>query len=319
MTHFLLVNFGGPRNFEEIAPFLKELLCDRDVIRTRFPHFFHNWFFGRIAKKRALKIRHDYEQIGGRSPIYSDTEALATELSKRLKAPVLTFHRYLPSTHRETLEKINAAKQLKVIPLFPQFCYATTGSIARFFGTRGAAQNLRWIQSYAAHPAFTKAYARRIEEFLREKELREEETVFLFSAHGVPKSFIEEGDIYESECQASFTNVMHHFPKAHGRLCYQSKFGRGEWLRPYTNEACEQILTWHQGRKNVVIVPISFTSDHIETLFEIEKLYLPILASKGLNAYRCPALNLEPYWIDALVEIAQETSLHDNRALIRNA
>lgn len=316
MTHFLLVNFGGPRNFEEIAPFLKELLCDRDVIRTRFPDFFHNWFFSRIAKKRALKIRHDYEQIGGRSPIYFDTETLATELSKRLKAPVLTFHRYLPSTHREALEKINAAKELKVIPLFPQFCYATTGSIARFFhpGT-----NLRWIRSYADHPAFTKAYARRIEEFLREKELREEETVLLFSAHGVPKSFIEEGDIYESECRASYAQVMHHFPKAHSQLCYQSKFGRGEWLRPYTNEACEQILSWHEGRKNIVIVPISFTSDHIETLFEIEKLYLPILASKGLNAYRCPALNLEPYWIDALVQIAKTEDLFANEMLIRNA
>lgn len=102
-----------------------------------------------------------------------------------------------------------------------------------------------------------------------------------------------------------------------GRLCYQSKFGRGEWLRPYTNEACEEILSWHEGRKNVVFIPISFTSDHIETLFEIEKLYLPPIQKNGLSAFRCPALNLEPYWLNAILEILEEPNLHDNDSLIR--
>jgi len=71
-----------------------------------------------------------------------------------------------------------------------------------------------------------------------------------------------------------------------------------------TVSTCEKALEWLEGRKNVVMVPLSFTSDHIETLFEIEKLYLPILSSKGLNAFRCPALNREAYWIEALYEIA---------------
>ena len=102
-----------------------------------------------------------------------------------------------------------------------------------------------------------------------------------------------------------------------GQLCYQSKFGKGEWLRPYTNEVCEEILKWNEKRKNIVFVPISFTTDHIETLFEIEKLYLPLIEKNGLKAYRCPALNLEPYWIDALAEIAKGPILYDNHLLIR--
>lgn len=311
MNSLLLVNFGGPRNLDEIEPFLKALLCDRDVVRTRFPTWMHNWLFSRIARKRAQVIQHDYQSIGGKSPIYFDTEALAQELSNKLQKPVTTFHRYLPSTHEESLKNIDVPL---VLPLFPQFSYVTTGSIARLFSSRFP--HLKWIKSYAAHPAFVRAYQRRIGEFLEEKNLREKETFLLFSAHGVPQICIEEGDLYEWECRLSYEAVMKGFPHALGKLCYQSKFGKGEWLKPYTNEVCEEVLRWHEGRKNIVFVPISFTSDHIETLFEIERLYLPIIASKGLNAYRCPALNREPYWIDALAQIAQETNLCTTSMLI---
>lgn len=314
MTNYLIANFGGPRELDEIPSFLEELLCDRDVVRTRFPTFFHNWFFRRIARKRTLKIREDYEEIGGRSPIYFDTEKLREILSHRLKTPVYTFHRYLPATHTASLQAIAKEQELIVLPLFPQFCYATTGSIARILSPY---THLRWIKSYASHPAFISAYQKRIRDFLDEKGLHEEQVVLLFSAHGVPRQFIDEGDPYEKECQLSYEKVMQAFPKAKGRLCYQSKFGRGEWLRPYTNEACEDILRWHEGRNAVVFVPISFTSDHIETLFEIEKLYLPIIEEKGLKAYRCPALNLEPYWIDALQNILETSPLSGQKPLIR--
>ncbi len=313
MENILLVNFGGPRNLDEIRSFLTELLCDPDVIRTRFPKFFHNLLFTRIAKKRSQAIRVDYEEIGGKSPIYFDTEILAKILSDKLNRPVYTFHRYLPATHAESLKQIETQKELIVLPLFPQFSYSTTGSIARFLK-----KPLRWIKSYAAHPAFIAAYQKRIREFLEQNLLVEEECSLLFSAHGLPRQFVDEGDPYEWECNQSFKRVRTAFPKALSKLCYQSKFGKGEWLRPYTNEACEEILDWHEGRKNVIFVPISFTSDHIETLFEVEKLYLPIIRSKGLNAFRCPALNLESYWIDALIEILKETNLSTSQMLIRN-
>lgn len=316
MANYLLVNFGGPRDLDEIPSFLTSLLCDRDVIRTRFPTFFHNWFFGRIARKRSLKIREDYHEIGGRSPIYFDTEALKDALTERLNAPVYTFHRYLPATHAGSIQQIAQAKELIVLPLFPQFCYATTGSIARFLSPH-LPTKLRWIKSYAGHPAFISSYQKRIAIFLKEHHLPEDETLLFFSAHGIPKSFVDEGDPYEKDCNLSYNEVMKAFPNIKSRLCYQSKFGRGEWLRPYTNEACEEILNWHEGRKHIVFIPISFTSDHIETLFEIEKLYLPIIREKGLKSYRCPALNLESYWIDGLVEILKETDLHDNDTLIR--
>jgi ferrochelatase len=320
MKTYLLVNFGGPRNLEEIPSFLTSLLCDKDVVRTKFPQFFHNWFFGRIARKRALKVSRDYEEIGGKSPIFEDTEWIAEALSKKLGAPVLTFHRYLPATHAESLKKIEStAAEITVLPLFPQYCSATTGSIARFFERhvkKETADKLRWIKSYAAHPAYIGAFERRIADFLVQQKLSEEKTVLFFSAHGVPQSFIDQGDIYQAECQNSYREILKGFPNALGLLSYQSKFGKGEWLRPYTDEQCEKALEWNQGRNEIIFVPLSFTSDHIETLFEVEKLYLPVIKAKGLMAYRCPALNREPYWIDALVEIFSNSETYPNQRLI---
>jgi ferrochelatase len=290
---YLLVNFGGPRHSEEICPFLTELLCDRDVIRTRFPTWLHNWIFRRVAKKRTHKLQEDYALIGGKSPIYYDTETLAQLLSKRLSAPVLTFHRYLPATHIASLHAISRAKTLRVLPLFPQFSYATTGSIARLLSP---GTNLEWIASYADHPAFIASHIRHIHTFLQDKP----NPLLLFSAHGLPQSFVDTGDPYYSQCLASFHAIRAAFPDSEAHLTFQSKFGPGEWLKPYTDEFCNQLQT----NKTVIIIPLSFTSDHIETLFEIEHLYVASLRRRGITAYRCPALNLEPYWIDALATIA---------------
>ena len=318
MSDFLLVNFGGPRDLDEIDPFLTSLLCDRDVIWTKgWPTVLHNWFFRRVAKKRAPQIRHDYEWIGGKSPIFFDTELLGAKLG------ALTFHRYLPATHAQSLAKIEAssAEEIRVLPLFPQFTYATTGSIARFFShhlSPSTLQKLKWCKSYPDHPAFVRPFQQRIQAFFRENNLREEETVLLFSAHGVPQAFIDRGDPYQAECERSYRAILQAFPRALGRLCYQSKFGKGEWIRPYTDEASRAILDWNGGRKEIVFIPLTITSDHIETLFEVERLYLPLIRQQKLNAYRCPALNQEAEWVEALKTLLrQEVFLHSNDTLIR--
>jgi ferrochelatase len=322
MIDALLVQFGGPRAPQEILPFLTELLTDRDVIRTKLPPLIQHWIFRKVARKRSAKIRLDYEKIGGSSPIYFDTEKIAEKLRLPLQIPVITFHRYLPSTHSASLQKLEAstAQEIRVLPLFPQFCYATTGSIARFFSqnlSRKTLNKLRWIKSYSAHPSFVQAHQKNIAQFLKRCNIREEETALLFSAHGVPISFIEAGDIYQSECELSFRAILKGFPKALGRLSYQSQFGPEEWIRPYTEEISTSVLDWSEKRKHIVFIPLSFTSDHIETLFEIEHLYLPLVQKQGLNALRCPALNLEPYWIEALCAIFHETNLCNTEMLIR--
>lgn len=322
MSSIILVNFGGPRSIEEIPSFLTSLLTDIDVIRTPFPRFFEKWFFKRMALKRAEKIAHDYQLIGGKSPIFEDTEAVAQAIKTRLNLPVITFHRYLTDTHAETLRQIQEsdAEEFIVFPLYPQFSYATTGSIARFFEEsldETQISKMRWIKSYPTHTGFVSSMQQCIKDYLKKERLEEKDVVLFFSAHGLPQEFVDKGDPYQRECHLSFDAIKKGFPDAYSLLAFQSKFGPGEWLRPYTSELCDTPQVWNHGRRNVVFVPLAFTSDHIETLFEIEYQYLPAIRANGLEAFRCPALNLREDWLEAVMQIITTKASFLNRALIR--
>ncbi len=319
---YLLVNFGGPRSKEEIFPFLKTLLNDRDVIWSGLPSLFHRLLFTRVAKKRAVKIAPDYDLIGGKSPIYDDTEKLASALRAHLNAPVYTFHRYIPATHPLFLEQISqeTSGEIRILPLFPQFSYATTGSIARFFLDHlspSVIKKMRWLWSYATDRNYVQVMQQTIRDFLDSHNLIDKETVLFFSAHGVPRRFICMGDPYERECENSYNSIREAFPDAQTLLAYQSKFGPGEWLRPYTNDICEQVESWCGDKKNVVFIPLTFTSDHIETLFEIENLYLPLITQRGLKAFRCPALNHREDWIYCLLKMMAREDLVPTQMLVR--
>ncbi len=319
----LIVNFGGPRHLEEIPEFLTALLTDREVIRTSMPPFLQKFLFTRIARKRAKTIAHDYTLIGGKSPIYEDTEAIASNLARAIDEELCTFHRYLPSTHKEFIQKIEhlPQKEILVFPMFPQFSYATTGSIARWFEehlSQSTVRKLRWVKSYCDHPEFIACQKETIEQFLDKHQLTHDNTYLLFSAHGLPRQFVCTGDPYEEECKRSFETIVRQFPEFKTKLAYQSKFGRGEWLRPYTEEVCREVLTWHDEKEAIVFVPIAFTSDHIETLFEIEYQYLPLIQKAGLKAYRCPALNRQQKWLEAIVKILDTSEPLYNDMLIRH-
>lgn len=322
-TAYLLVNFGGPRNLEEIEEFLIELLTDQEVIRTSFPAFFHRLLFTYVAKKRSKKIAPDYAAIGGRSPIYDDTEAIAAAVSKKLGTEVHTFHRYLPKTHEEFIEKmqdLRGVDRIRVFPMFPQFSYATTGSMALWFSKYLPSEivaKMQWISSFASHPSYIAALQRCLRDFLRDNKLAEEEIVLLCSAHGLPQRFICTGDVYQQQCQQTFEQLARHFPGALSVLSFQSQFGKEEWIRPYTAEVCANIADWAQGRKEVVVVPLSFVSDHIETLYEIEEIYVSSIRKNGLKAYRCPALNLRSDWMEAIVELFQTGEGASNASLLR--
>lgn len=307
---YILANFGGPRNLLEVEPFLKELLCDQDVVYTRLPSFIHRLIFRKIAKKRTLKVSHDYELIGGKSPIYQDTENLAALLSKKLNAKFHSFHRYLPQTHSAFIEKIekSTAEKIVIFPCFPQYCSATTGSILKFFSkklSKKTQNKFQLIKSYPSDNHFVIPFQSLIKEYLAKQNLSEESTMLLFSAHGIPQSFVQRGDCYQTECEKSFDLIKKGFPQAESLLCYQSKFGPGQWLMPYTVDVCRDIATFSPFRKNIVFIPLSFISDHIETLFEIEKLYLPLIKRKNYQAFRCPALNLHDDWVSGIANMLE--------------
>lgn len=321
-TCYVVANFGGPRTLNEIQPFLTELLTDQDVVRTGMPQWLHNIIFKRIAKKRVAKVSEEYKVMGGKSPIYADTESVAEQLRNHLSGPILTFHRYLPETHQKFIKDIQSSTydEIVVFPMFPQFTYATTGSIARWFSKHLPIQvvnKVRWIKSYPSHPAFTQAYVNCIRDFLRSENLAENEVFFIFSCHGIPEKFVNQGDLYQGECESSFDKIMKSFPNSEGVLAYQSKFGPGEWLKPYTIDVSKDISKWCMEKQNIVFVPISFTSDHLETIVEIERDYVSAVKENGLNALRVPALNHRSEWIHGISEIIKESNHCNNQMLVR--
>ncbi len=318
----VVVNFGGPRNLEEVRNFLEDLLTDHDVIRTGLPFFIQDFLFKKIAKKRSEKIAKDYALIGGKSPIFEDTEWVAAALGELLNRPSVAFHRYIRKTHADFLEKLKGldAEEIWVFPLFPQFSYATTGSIARWVSKHvptSICKKMKWVESYPVHLSYVEAFVENIREFLLEKGLKEEETVLLFSAHGLPESFVQKGDPYQKECQASFQKIASYFPKAQSMLSYQSKFGRSKWIEPSTLEVCNKVSQWIGEKKQIVFLPLSFTSDHIETLFEVEQEYMKPLRDSGYAVYRCPALGRRKGWLDAMKVILNNSKKVRTCSLIR--
>lgn len=318
----IIVNFGGPRSLDEIPSFLKSLLCDQDVIRTGLVKPLHRFLFSKIAQKRAKKVQEDYESIGGKSPIYEDTQAVAQKLGHYFSGPILTFHRYLPATHPSFIRSaiLHEVDEWKIFPMFPQFSYATTGSIARWFSENLPAeiyQRFNWIKSYPEKEAFTDLFSKRIRSYIENSKIAEDDWLLFFSAHGVPKKFVDQGDPYQYECELSYQKIVKNFPKAQTLLAYQSKFGPGEWLRPYTVDVCEKIDEISK-KKHVLFVPLAFTSDHIETLFEIEQDYIPIIKEKGYSTYRLPAFNDEDDWVETINEMISEPNVPiPNLMLIR--
>ncbi|ANH78402.1 ferrochelatase [Candidatus Chlamydia sanziniae] len=314
---YILANFGGPRHSGELSDFLTTLLTDRDVTGTCLPSYLHKKFFAFIAKKRVTKVLPQYQSLKSWSPIYSDTEDLAETLAIALQSPVIPFHRYLPSTHARTLSHLRSLCSFPIVgvPLFPHFTYAVTGSIVRFFHMHIPERSISWLPYFGSHRSFISALACHLRNFLHHQKILEKECCFLFSAHGLPVKYVRQGDPYAKQCEESFVTIASMFKEAKSLLCYQSKFGPGQWLSPATVSVCRNLQT---TKPYVILIPFGFIFDHLETLYEIEQKYLPILQVRGYQAFRLPAISsMSPSWISTLVEIIRTSPTVNANILIK--
>ncbi|MBQ8498615.1 ferrochelatase [Chlamydia sp.] len=303
MATYLLANFGGPRTPQEIFSFLQALLTDRDVTGGGIPSLLHKPLFSYIAKRRARHVAEQYAYLGGGSPIFQDTENLAKHLSEELQAPVIPFHRYLPETHERTLLALReTCDEIIGVPLFPHYTFAVTGSIIRFFLQHLPEKPIAWITQYGVHPNFISCMQDHIQKCLMAQNIAAEDCCFLFSVHGLPQRHIRLGDPYAQQCWESFNALK---GRGENILSFQSKFGIGKWLGPSTQKICQSLCT---QKRYVVIVPFGFVSDHIETLYEIDHLYVPILLQKGYRVVRVPAVNTSSQWVTSLAAIVRSSS-----------
>ena len=316
----VLLNLGGPERIQDVGPFLYNLFADPEIIRLPIPALQKPlaWL---ISTLRSNKSQEAYRSIGGGSPLRRITDQQARELQSLLRqrdvdATTYVAMRYWhPFTESAVADmKADGIEQVVVLPLYPHFSISTSGSSFRELqrlrqgDERFAQLPLRAIRSWHDHPGYLKAMAQLIEREIDACVNPSTAHVF-FSAHGVPKSYVEEaGDPYQKEIESCAELIM----KTLGRenpwtLAYQSRVGPVEWLQPYTEEALEEL--GEKGVKELVVVPISFVSEHIETLEEIDIEYREIATEAGVSNFRrVPALDTDPTFIASLADLV-ETSL----------
>ena len=309
----VLLNLGGPDSLEAVQPFLENLFNDPDIFRLPFQKSLARF----ISKKRAPKIQKEYELIGGKSPINEWTEKQRSMLENKLRnsgsdADVLIAMRYWKPLTQEVVTKVETGNYEKVImlPLYPHFSVSTTGSSfnewKRFY--KGDKSKVVYVDSYQTHPLYLKAINERIEEsLLRFPEEARKDIQLVFSAHGTPVSYVKKGDPYSFQIKEAVEGVMRLRNSSHEYYqCFQSKVGPAKWLEPATDTMIEELAA--KGKKHLLIIPISFVSDHVETSFELDIEYRHVADKVGIENYIVmTGLNDSQLFVDALYDLVTKS------------
>ena len=305
----VLFQLGGPDSLESIEPFLYNLFCDPDIIDFPFAKLARKPLAKLIATSRAKHVAHHYAEIGGKSPILEFTQrqasALERELRRDLDAKVVIAMRYWHPLTEAAIAELKAfgAGEIVLLPLYPQYSKTTTGSSLnewnRCFQSNGWRPGVHVIETFFDDSAYLDSVVSAINACLDGQD-RLEEVDIVFSAHSVPVAVIEAGDPYQRHIERTVDLVWERggWP-ARRHTCYQSKVGASKWLRPSMHETVK--LLAEGGSKRVLVVPISFVSDHVETLHEIDIEHREQARSLGIEDYRMmPGLNDSPDFIRAL-------------------
>lgn len=316
----VLFNLGGPWSLPDVEPFLVRLFSDRGIIRLPGGAALQPFTARVIARLRAASVRRHYQLIGGGSPQLAITTAQARALERRLNRDESRYHvvtamRYAHPGADEALAELNALGITRIVtlPLFPQRSSATTGSSEQDLWRalrdprwRGCAFDISLIASYADDSGYVSALTATVRDALNGFEpAARDQVVILFSAHGLPCRFVEAGDPYVREVEATRVAVLTELdaPNRHA-LAYQSRTGPVRWTGPGTDKVLADLA--REGVQHVLVVPLSFVSDHIETLYELDVLFATLAGRLGITDYRrAPALNTHPLFIEALAGIVE--------------
>ena len=307
-TAVLLLQMGGPDSLESVEPFLYNLFSDRDIIKIG-PAFLQPFIARRIVRRRAPKSAANYLQIGGKSPLRELTEQQAAALETRLGDSYRCFvaMRYWHPFTPEALEAIEkqGIRRIIAVSLYPHYSRATSGSsfhdLERSLKGRAASFEVRSVRQFYDHPLYIKALAEKIEHALTAFPDRSMVQLF-FSAHSLPRSFIAEGDPYLDQIRATVRLVMEQFGDMAHHLAFQSRAGPVKWLEPSTGDKLKELAA--KGHTEVLVVPLSFVSDHIETLHEIDIEYREVAHQLGItNFRRMESLNSSPLFIQCLADL----------------
>jgi ferrochelatase len=310
----VLFQLGGPDSLPSIEPFLYNLFCDPDIIDFPFAKLARKPLAKLISTSRAKHVAHHYAEIGGKSPILDFTRrqevALERELRREMDAKVTIAMRYWHPFTAAAIAEMAAfgAEEVVLLPLYPQYSKTTTGSSVnewnRCFQPNGWRPNVRLIETFYEDPAYLDSLVSAINACVAGYADRADLDI-VFSAHSVPVAVIEKGDPYQSQIERTVDLVWQRggWPSRR-HICYQSKVGASKWLRPSMHETMKTLAA--AGSKHVLVVPVSFVSDHVETLHEIDIEHREQARELGIEDYRMmPGLNDSPDFIRALAGLVR--------------
>ncbi len=312
----LLFNLGGPERLEDVRPFLYSLFSDPEIIRIRSDALrkLLAWFISTVRQEKSRRL---YRQIGGGSPLRKITEDQAAALNAKLNSLSHTVRVYVgmrcwKPTIDEAVEQIlrDGITRLVLLPLFPQYSVTTTGSCFSYFqildNKLGLSSKIKIssVDNWFDEPLYIESMANLIRESLMKfSEGNHGKFRLIYSAHSIPARYVQEGDPYLEQIKKTVTLINSQLDNGYpSTLAFQSRVGPIRWLEPNTKDVLVEL--GRSGVTRVLVVPISFVSDHIETLHEIDISYRELAVKSGINEFqRVASLNLYPRFIDALAGI----------------
>jgi ferrochelatase len=314
----VLFNLGGPDAPESVRPFLVNLFTDPAILRV--PGWVRPWLGRIIAWRRTKPASENYAILGGRSPLLELTQEQAAALEVRLnedasvEAKVFIAMRYWHPMSDETARQVAAwgPDEVLLLPLYPQFSTTTTGSsmaawekAARRTGLAVPTTTLCCFHSDPGFADATAAIVRAAWDKARAELDPEISLRILFSAHGLPESIVAAGDPYQWQVEQSVAQVAERLgiEALDHIVCYQSRVTPQKWISPSTEDELERAA---HDKVAVLVVPIAFTSEHSETLVELDVEYREEAERLGVPGYfRAPAQNADPAFVGALAALAR--------------
>jgi ferrochelatase len=302
----ILFNLGGPDSLDAVQPFLRNLFGDPAILRL--PALIRRPLASFLAGRRTAKARGIYAKIGGSSPILGQTEAQARALEEELGSAdewrgYVCMRYWHPMTEAvvRSVERF-APDRIVLLPLYPQFSTTTTASSLKAWNDAATFKvATKIIDSYPTEPGFIAASVELVKQGLADAATEPKRV--LFSAHGLPERVIKAGDPYQAQVEQTAKAIADRLGEVDWSICYQSRVGPLKWIGPSTDI---EIRRAGADKAAVVIYPLSFVSEHSETLVELDIDYRHLAAEVGIPTYiRVPTVGTHPLFIAGLAKLVR--------------
>jgi len=303
----ILFNLGGPDSLESVQPFLRNLFGDPAILRL--PSVLRGPLASLLARHRAPKARAIYAKIGGSSPILGQTEAQARALEEALGREhewrgyvCMRYWHPMTASVVRSVERF-APDRIVLLPLYPQFSTTTTASSFQAWNDAATFKvPTKSIESYPTEPGFIDASVELVKQGLVEAGAGLKRV--LFSAHGLPERIVKAGDPYQAQVEQTARAIAQRIDGVDWSVCYQSRVGPLKWIGPSTDA---EIARAGADKVRVVLYPLSFVSEHSETLVELDIDYRHLAKEAGVPVYvRVPTVGTHPLFIGGLARLVRD-------------